>query len=987
MIPWRRFQFFDKEPVSSAASSPNDIDISKLAQTCCTSGRGYIIVGDGYGYVHLIDRESKVSSFMCSTNGVTQLLLCRDRNVLVAVGTDDDAMAQAVKLWNMDRLDSNGIPFLIKEFKIPQKMNGGAPATTLSATNDISKIAIGFCNGAIVLVSGGDLTRERNPVIKLIKAESKEPITTLSFEQKGELSLFVTTTTTVSVFSFSQFKEVEKSLDSEGAELGAAAIRETGELAVGRANGVFCYTNEERSSSFGLEGKKKLLAFFHSYLIVVCEEKSYGPAGSSMVNYDSFSIYDLKNQFIAFNDTKMSGVTHVISEWGSIHVLCHDGKTCTLWRLEEKDNQTKLDTLFKKGLYSVAVDFARSQQFDKAIIVDILTKYGDHLYGKGDFNAAIEQYVKTIGHLEPSYVIRKFLDAQRIHNLTTYLQKLHENGKATADHTTLLLNCYTKLKDVKNLEKFLKSDSKEVNFDVETAIKVCRQAGYHPIALYLAKKFQQHDWFLKIMLEDLGKHDDALDYIEQLPFTLAEANIKKYGKLLINAIPEKTSKFLMRLCTEMFETEEDAADGSPIMKQAAPEEFIHIFVSQPMWLTTFLEFVHNRCRNESPLVADTLLECYLRDPSEYSETVETPADKTVRLNKAFALLTDPNAKYDPDQALVQSQAHDFKEGVLFLMDKLKLYHVLIQYHMENKSHDAIIEQCKKSGAKDPNLWIQVLSYFASCDEDCQSKIAEVLKNIDSTNLLPPLLVTQILAQKPSSTLGIVKDFLVKRLEQEKTLCEEDERAIRNSREDTEKMKREIQDLTTGARIFQLNKCSLCHQQLDLPAVHFLCLHSFHQRCLGENEECPECTPVNRQTLDRARAQEADAVKHEQFMRHLESSNDGFSVIAEYFGRGIFNVLSHSEFPSAAPVVLSPQQQMLSEHQQRQQQQQQQQPAPRVADGLGGYSIGMTNMNTNMNINMNMNMGQGQGPMLGGQRANTMLGSQRQQAYPPGMRPL
>ena len=120
---------------------------------------------------------------------------------------------------------------------------------------------------------------------------------------------------------------------------------------------------------------------------------------------------------------------------------------------------------------------------------------------------------------------------------------------------------------------------------------------------------------------------------------------------------------------------------------------------------------------------------------------------------------------------------------------------------------------------------------------------------------------------------------------------------------------------------------------------------------------------------------------------LESSNDGFSVIAEYFGRGIFNVLSHSEFPSAAPVVLSPQQQMLSEHQQRQQQQQQQQPAPRVADGLGGYSIGMTNMNTNMNINMNMNMGQGQGPMLGGQRANTMLGSQRQQAYPPGMRPL
>jgi len=35
------------------------------------------------------------------------------------------------------------------------------------------------------------------------------------------------------------------------------------------------------------------------------------------------------------------------------------------------------------------------------------------------------QYVATIGHLEPSYVIRKFLDAQRIHNLTSYLEQLH----------------------------------------------------------------------------------------------------------------------------------------------------------------------------------------------------------------------------------------------------------------------------------------------------------------------------------------------------------------------------------------------------------------------------------------------------------------------------------------------------------------------------------------------------------------------------------
>jgi hypothetical protein len=50
----------------------------------------------------------------------------------------------------------------------------------------------------------------------------------------------------------------------------------------------------------------------------------------------------------------------------------------------------------------------------------------------------------------------QFLDAQRIRNLTSYLQALHEQGVANADHTTLLLNCYTKLKDTERLDAFIK---------------------------------------------------------------------------------------------------------------------------------------------------------------------------------------------------------------------------------------------------------------------------------------------------------------------------------------------------------------------------------------------------------------------------------------------------------------------------------------------------------------------------------------------------
>ena len=49
-------------------------------------------------------------------------------------------------------------------------------------------------------------------------------------------------------------------------------------------------------------------------------------------------------------------------------------------------------------------------------------------------------------------------------------------GRASSDHTTLLLNCYTKLKNLSKLDSFLKGDGSDdgtplLNFDVDTAVK------------------------------------------------------------------------------------------------------------------------------------------------------------------------------------------------------------------------------------------------------------------------------------------------------------------------------------------------------------------------------------------------------------------------------------------------------------------------------------------------------------------------------------
>lgn len=147
----------------------------------------------------------------------------------------------------------------------------------------------------------------------------------------------------------------------------------------------------------------------------------------------------------------------------------------------------------------------------------------------------MQQYLRAIDNTEPSQVIRKvstlspfqdfpqtssvdcqqFLDTQRLHNLIEYLEELHDHERATADHTTLLLNCYAKLKDTSKLDSFIKAPG-ELKFDLETAIAMCRQGGYFEQAAYLATKHGENDMVVDILIEDSQKYAEAVEYIWRL---------------------------------------------------------------------------------------------------------------------------------------------------------------------------------------------------------------------------------------------------------------------------------------------------------------------------------------------------------------------------------------------------------------------------------------------------------------------------------------
>lgn len=137
------------------------------------------------------------------------------------------------------------------------------------------------------------------------------------------------------------------------------------------------------------------------------------------INRESvLTVIDILNKFIVFS-TPIESTVAILIEFGTCFIITGNKM---VYHLDEKDLQSKLSLLFKKNLYDIAVRIAKSSQHDPEGLADIFKQYGDHLYGKGDFSGAVDQYIKTIGYLEPSYIIRRFLDSRHINYLTDYLQ-------------------------------------------------------------------------------------------------------------------------------------------------------------------------------------------------------------------------------------------------------------------------------------------------------------------------------------------------------------------------------------------------------------------------------------------------------------------------------------------------------------------------------------------------------------------------------------
>ncbi|KAF3907510.1 hypothetical protein AA313_de0201221 [Arthrobotrys entomopaga] len=426
--------------------------------------------------------------------------------------------------------------------------------TCFSITPDLSDVAAAFANGVVILVRG-DLVHDRGSKQRVI-FESDEPITGIQFaEENDSYTLYVTTIERVMTIKTSIRGHIPppRVLETTGCALGCLTMDESsGNVLVARNDALYYYGPDGRGPCYAYEGSKSFVGSFGSYVVLLLPPQfssSNNTVGAASVRHiigskrenvfevSTLVILDTDLQFIAHTEPFAGGVKGILYEWGDIHILTSDGK---IIKLREKSLPDRLNLLYQRDLYPTALKLAQKSAVTSIEITQINCRYADFLFLRGDYDNAMQQYVQAVEGTQPSQVIRKvsqpsvrycgekslisqFLDIQRIPNLIQYLEELHHHpGYVTTEHTTLLLNCYAKLKDVDKLENFIRSDTGQ-RFDLNTVILLCRQAGYFAQAVYLARRNSQDDVVLDVLLDDMRKFHDGLNFLMTLePYVVSQ---------------------------------------------------------------------------------------------------------------------------------------------------------------------------------------------------------------------------------------------------------------------------------------------------------------------------------------------------------------------------------------------------------------------------------------------------------------------------------
>lgn len=239
------------------------------------------------------------------------------------------------------------------------------------------------------------------------------------------------------------------------------------------------------------------------------------------------------------------------------------------------------------------------------------------------------------------------------------------------DHTTLLLNCYAKLKDTGKLETFITSNN---NFDFDTAITMCRQGGYNDQAVYLAKKHGEHDLVVDVLIEDSKNYEGALDYIWRLEPDMAYPNLMKYARVLLEHCPKDATRIFIDYYTGIYRPKKESIMAPTPAAQSG-------MVSALPSLSSFIPLAYRASPAfASPGVAGNR-QAFITDAevAEAETTLPEPEYDVPKPRTAFSAFVD-----HPEEFIIFLESC-LKQGQIEEGDQTDLYTTLFEMYLETAS--------------------------------------------------------------------------------------------------------------------------------------------------------------------------------------------------------------------------------------------------------------------------------------------------------------
>lgn len=660
--------------------------------------------------------------------------------------------------------------------------------------------------------------------------------------------------------------------------------------------------------------RRRIITKEESLLPSVVEGEKYAlvATSDSKSGRDAVDIYDTTNKLCAFHvllspnhrAVQVGGVTtpcSSLSDGGrrgrsSAIVLTSGGAVVTL---TEKDTSEKVASLIQKHLYAAAISLAFADAYYPiSDIIGLYRLYAEHLYRKGDFEASMDQYIYTIGSLEPSHVIFRFLDAPKIPLLAKYLEQLlaaARNSRVPATFnsvhiTELLRTCYLKLNDLEAAEKIITTSS-ELSSNVSLAIA-------------------------KLVLD---RPAEALASLCSLEAPQVAEALSVHGVALARSLPRETAGIVMSLCDGTYSPSNSSTSDSNNTTSVENNLFMEnrkqkcerfpasMFTSAFIENSKLLRLVLAHCKRNHCELLPSLRRTHLELTLEEWNAARRNGDyemEMIRSDEAITALTDTYAEeLGIYEALVIVQMANFTKGEVLLFERLQMSSMLLEKYAKEggeRERRQMLAMC----CSDPELLADVLSYFVAmasrhaeeekqsddadsrCNpqgevEDIHDDIKEALEMARSQGVLPPVRIARILAgEGPGqfSSNSSRRDPLDSHSVPLSVALKYIGGVLDESSQKIYRLKEDLKEYCGACNSMEAEIASLLASSSDRHSEEA-------SRLLVPSLDIDELCSKVRETSGRNSSGNTDTLHaQEEFWREMGQSSDRYDTIARFFGK-------------------------------------------------------------------------------------------------------